>query len=172
MSNYRRIYQKSACYFFTVVTYKRQMILQNENAITRLRDAFHRVIQSHLFQIDAIVVLPDHVHSIWRLPTDDADYSTRWMLIKRYFSMGCNAHLNQRRERTVWQRRFWEHTIRDDRDWRRHMDYIHYNPVKHGYVFRPIDWRYGSFRQAVQKGYYANDWGAQEPETIRYMDYE
>ncbi len=173
MGNYRRVYKKGACYFFTVVTHKRRKIFQTEEAITRIRDAFNRVIQSRPFHIDAIVVLPDHIHSLWLLPENDADYSNRWMLIKRYFSIGCKAAANSRREKQIWQRRFWEHTVRDDNDWRRHMDYIHYNPVKHGYVVRPADWKYSSFCRAVHKGYYADNWGVHEPpETVRDMWYE
>ncbi len=117
------------------------------------------------FAIDAIVVLPDHLHTLWRLPDGEQDFSTRWMVIKRQFSAGLpagpvNASKRSKREKGVWQRRFWEHCIRDEEDWRRHLDYIHYNPVKHGYVATPREWPYSSFRQAVAKGWYAEHWAA------------
>ena len=116
-------------------------------------------------QIDAIVVLPDHLHTLWRLPEGDCDFSTRWMQIKRCFSTGLIAQKispskSRKREKGIWQRRFWEHLIRDDEDWRRHMDYIHYNPVKHGLVNAPIAWEYSSFRRYVEAGLYPADWGA------------
>jgi hypothetical protein len=91
------------------------------------------------------VILPDHLHSDWRLPDGDSDFSLRWRLIKHYVAAGMPAPTNRRGEKLVWQRRFWEHAIRDEDDWRRHVDYVHYNPVKHGYVSRPEDWPWSSF---------------------------
>jgi putative transposase len=99
--------------------------------------AFHRVMKRHPFIMEAFVILPDHVHCLWRMPAGDSNYSLRWRLIKSYFSAGFNYSVNERGKKEVWQRRFWEHLLRDDEDWRRHMDYIHYNPVKHGYVKSP-----------------------------------
>jgi len=154
---YRRFYQPGARYFFTVVTANRKPLLI-EN-IDRLRAAFKTCKERHPFEIEAMVVLPDHLHTIWRLPEDDADFSKRWMVIKRYFSSGLPrqaASLSKinKREKGVWQRRFWEHCIRNEDDWRRHMDYIHFNPVKHGYVESPADWQYSSFQKAVEQGWY------------------
>jgi len=122
--------------------------------------------------MDAIVILPDHIHCIWQLPSGDADFSTRWRLIKRYFSTGVDAALNSKGEKRIWQRRFWEHLIRDEDDWRKHMDYIHYNPVKHGYVSHPGLWPHGSFHRAVERGWYGSDWGKNEPEAIQNLDLE
>jgi putative transposase len=129
-------------------------------------------MKRYLFVMESFVILPDHIHCIWRLPAGDSNYSIRWRLIKSYFSSELNHPVNKRGEKEIWQRRFWEHLLRDDEDWRRHMDYIHYNPVKHGYVMSPGDWFYSSFRRAIQDGLYAPDWGAEEPGSISRMDLE
>ncbi|OQK17959.1 transposase [Methyloprofundus sedimenti] len=157
---YRRFYQSGARYFFTVVTAKREPLLI-EN-IDRLRSAFRLCLLRYPFEIEAIVVLPDHLHTIWRLPEGDADFSKRWMVIKRKFSSGLpSTAVSQskvkKREKGIWQRRFWEHCIRNEDDWRRHVDYIHFNPVKHGYVDKPGDWLYSSFQKAVDQGWYDPD---------------
>jgi putative transposase len=154
---YRRFYQPGARYFFTVVTANRKPLLIDN--IERLRAAFKICKQRHPFEIEAVVVLPDHLHTIWRLPEGDDDFSKRWMVIKRYFSIGlpqAETSLSKikKREKGIWQRRFWEHYIRNETDWRRHMDYIHFNPVKHGYVDKPSDWPYSSFVKAVEQGWY------------------
>ena len=163
MTNYRRIYQPGARYFFTVVTHLRQPLLIEH--IERLRAAFRLALTRYPYAIEGIVILPDHLHTLWRLPDGDSDFSTRWMVIKRKFSAGlpasaANPSMLARREKGVWQRRFWEHCIQDEEDWRRHLDYIHYNPVKHGYVGQPWDWPHGSFRRMVAKGWYERDWAA------------
>ncbi|MFA6162758.1 MAG: transposase [Methylobacter sp.] len=154
---YRRFYQSGARYFFTVVTENREPLLI-EN-IERLRAAFRLCLSRYPFEIEAIVVLPDHLHAVWRLPEGDANFSKRWMVIKRKFLAGLPSRVvsdskTNKREKGVWQRRFWEHCIRDENDWRQHVDYIHFNPVKHGYVSAPQDWLYSSFNQAVSKGWY------------------
>jgi putative transposase len=122
--------------------------------------------------MDAIVVLPNHLHCIWILPEGDNDFSVRWRLIKRYFSIGINVPLTKRGEKKVWQRRFWEHLIRDEKDWQRHMDYIHYNPVKHGFVESPIEWPHSSLETAVKQGLYERNWGGSEPVALKDMDFE
>ncbi|VFQ46729.1 REP-associated tyrosine transposase [Desulfoluna butyratoxydans] len=154
---YRRVYQPGARYFFTVVTENRCPLLIEH--IDRLRESFRLCVNRHPFEIEAIVVLPDHVHTLWRLPDGDINFSMRWMVIKRHFSTGLprgviGSSKAKKREKGIWQRRFWEHMIRDEEDWRRHVDYIHYNPVKHGYASKPEDWEYGSYQQAVRKGWY------------------
>ena len=189
---YRRAWREGGCYFFTVVTYKRQPILTVSENVSRLRMAFRHVKQKRPFEIDGIVVLPDHVHCIWRLPEEDDDFATRWRLIKHFFSRSCsvgrmgeaerthqsgtdkvaNPSRTRKREKPVWQRRYWEHLIRNEEDWRRHMDYIHYNPVKHGLVASPCDWPNSSFKKAVKRGLYERDWGSNEPDTIREMNLE
>lgn len=176
---YRRSRQAGGSYFFTLVTHQRQNLLSIPENIARLRTAFKREKEKRPFTIDAIVILPDHLHTLWTLPEGDSDYSLRWNQIKRYFSMGCvGAHAKQsisrrtKREKPVWQRRFWEHTIRDENDWRRHMDYVHYNPVKHGYARKPGEWPYSSFNRCVGKGWYSPEWGSVEPKSIKGVDYE
>lgn len=154
---YRRFYQPGARYFFTVVTENRvPLLIEN---IERLRAAFRLCLSRYPFEIEAMVVLPDHLHTLWRLPENDADFSKRWMVIKRKFSAGLPCRVvsdskTKKREKGIWQRRFWEHYIRDEDDWRRHVDYIHFNPVKHGYVSKPQDWPHSSFNQAIRKGWY------------------
>ena len=170
MSNYRRLLMKGGTYFFTVVTYNRRPLLCEEYALNRLKAAFGYVKKSHPYQMEALVVLPDHLHCIWRLPEDDADFATRWNRFKRYFSIGIQGSLNQRREKSIWQHRFWERLIRNDADLHRRLDYIHYNPVKHGYVKNPYDWPYSTFKHHVKQGHYDMNWGALgEPEDIKKM---
>jgi putative transposase len=140
-----------------VVTENREPLLIEH--IERLREAFRLCVKRHPFEIEAMVVLPDHLHTLWHMPENDADFSKRWMVIKRKFSAGLpsrvvNDSKTKKREKGIWQRRFWEHCIRDEDDWRRHIDYIHFNPVKHGYVAAPKDWLYSSFNLAVSKGWY------------------
>jgi len=169
MSNYQRVFQPGGCYFFTVVTHNRQPLLINPAVIGRLRLAFSHVAKTRPFTVAAAVVLPDHLHCLWQLPESDADFSTRWRLIKHFVAVGCNQASNTRREKPIWQRRFWEHLIRDEADWRRHVDYIHYNPVKHGLVKSPSEWSHGTFRRYLQDGWYPPDWGASEPEAVGAM---
>ncbi|MDP3331319.1 MAG: transposase [Methylococcaceae bacterium] len=172
MSNYHRAYTPGGSYFFTVVTLNRAPIFINEERVEILRQAFRKVMETLPFQIDAMVVLPEHLHCIWQMPDGDVDYSSRWREIKKAASRQISTATNKRNERMVWQRRFWEHAIRDEDDWRRHVDYIHYNPVKHGLVNQPSDWPWSSFRNAVNKGWYQASWGAEAPATITGMDYE
>lgn len=127
--------------------------------------AFRQVRARHPFTIDAAVVLPDHLHAIWTLPAGDADFATRWRLIKSAFSAAlprADKRLSESRaakgERGIWQRRYWEHTLRDEHDFARHLDYIHFNPVKHGYVACVRDWPYSSFHCWVRLRAYPLDW--------------
>ena len=168
MSRYRRAKTEGATYFFTVVTYRRQAILCDEIVRAALRDAILSVREKRPFEIDAWVLLPDHLHCIWTLPSGDADFSTRWGMIKRRVSLVCgddykrsewiNASKRTHRESTFWQRRFWEHQIRDEKDVARHVDYIHFNPVKHGLCKRVVDWPHSTFHRYVARGVYAMDW--------------
>jgi len=168
MSHYRRLVIPGASYFFTVVTYRRRPILCDTPVRSALRAAIETVRVQHPFVIDAWVLLPDHLHCIWTLPPDDADYSIRWNLIKRSVSLTCaeqyrrtdwmTVSKSKHRESTFWQRRFWEHGLRDDRDFFHHVDYIHFNPVKHGYVERVRDWPYSTFHRYVAHGVYPPDW--------------
>ncbi len=172
MSNYRRAKTPGATYFFTVVTQGRKPWFNNEASINILRKAFQVTMNEKPFTMEAAVILPDHLHCLWQLPEADHNYSGRWREIKKRVSRQLDASTNTRRERPVWQRRFWEHQIRDDQDWRNHMDYIHYNPVKHHLVERVGDWPWSSFHRAVTKGWYKSDWGSTIPANIAEMDHE
>lgn len=181
MPEYRRSRVDGGTYFFTVLTYKRLPILTTGAARSLLRQAWLDVRERFPFILDAICLLPDHLHCIWTLPEDDADYSIRWKEIKRLFTKG---YLNQvgpgeernpsrlsRGEAAIWQRRFWEHTIRDETDLNRHLDYIHYNPVKHGLVQSVSAWPWSSFHRYVRSGYYDNSWGAAVGEDVHGMKF-
>lgn len=154
--------------FFPVVTHERKKILCLGDNPHLLKHAFATVKARHPFTIDAIVLLPDHLHCIWTLPPEDKDFSKRWMLIKSNFTRTCYDPCKSgvgpsrilKREQNVWQRRFWEHQIRDERDFTRHVEYIHYNPVKHGLVQSPSAWKYSSFHRYVKNSVYPQDWGA------------
>ncbi|MGM0616263.1 MAG: REP-associated tyrosine transposase [Pseudomonadota bacterium] len=147
MSNYRRHYIAGGSYFFTVNLYNRKQTLLTDH-IDLLRDSVRKVKKKYPFEIVAWVVLPDHMHCIWTLPQGCSDFSIRWRLIKLQFSKGvamsASSTVNHRRERHIWQRRFWEHTLRDADDIQKHVEYIHYNPVKHGYVANVQEWPYSS----------------------------
>ncbi len=168
MTNYRRVRVPGATWFFTVALAQRQGNDLLIHKVDALRSAFRQVQQRHPFHLDAVVVLPEHLHCIWTLPDGDADISSRWGLIKAAFSRSLtraehrSTSRRKRGERGVWQRRFWEHLIRDDEDFRGHADYIHWNPVKHGYVSRPAEWPYSSFGRFVARGLYPVDWGVGE----------
>ena len=163
MSQYRRYYQSGGYYFFTLVTYQRCPIFSSPEKVEQLKIAISKVKKKYPFSLNAIVILPDHLHCLWKLPEKDNDFSMRWRLIKRYFSMEMDTSVNHRKEKEVWQRRFWEHAIRDVNDWQKHMDYIHYNPVKHGLVRMPSDWQHSSFNYWVGRGLYEKNWGSMEP---------
>jgi len=164
MTNYRRNFVPAGSYFFTVNLAERNSRLLTDN-IEELRAAFRYARARHSFTIDAIVVLPDHLHAIWTLPEGDADFAMRWRIIKAVFSRSLPAReqISQSRlrkgERGIWQRRYWEHTLRDERDVARHVDYIHFNPVKHNLVTKVKDWPHSSFHRMVRLGVYPEDWG-------------
>ncbi|QWF72118.1 transposase [Methylomonas paludis] len=171
MRNYIRSYSKGGSYFFTVNLAQRK---QNDlliRHIDELRNACRYIQQRHPLVIEAMVVLPEHLHCIWRLPEGDDAYSLRWRLLKAHFSRHIDrgetisASRLRKNERGLWQRRYWEHQIRDDTDFQRHLDYIHYNPVKHGYVKNAADWPYSSIHRWIKLGVYTKDWAAM-PATI------
>jgi putative transposase len=175
MPHYLRAHVPGGSYFFTVALLERRRRLLTAH-INALRAAFRSVHIQRPFHIDAIVILPDHLHCIWTLPPNDADSSTRWRLIKSSFARAIapGERLSSRRrtkhERGIWQRRFWEHVIRDQRDFDAHLDYIHFNPVKHGWVSRVADWPHSSFHRFVRSGWYPLEWAA--PADIREWDLE
>jgi len=164
---YRRANVKGATYFFTVNLAERNSTLLVDE-FDKLRTIINKVKNDHPFILDAFVVLPDHLHTIWTLPIGDNDLSKRWMLIKAGFSrqLPKNERINKSRikkgERGIWQRRYWEHVIRNDEDYENHVNYIHYNPVKHGYVKRAVDWPYSTIHDYVEKEIVAASWGCFE----------
>ena len=164
MPNYRRAAIAGGTFFFTLaLTDRSSDLLVRE--IDRLRRAYAHVAEQRPFETIAICVLPDHLHAIWQLPPDDPDFALRWNLIKAGFSRGLaaaaprSASKSAKREKGIWQRRYWEHAIRNDEDLARHIDYIHFNPVKHGLVSRVRDWPHSTFHRYVKRGDLPEDWG-------------
>ena len=166
MTEYRRFYQPNATWFFTVNLAERKNNRLLVDNIDLLRECFRYVKQRKPYHVDAIVILPDHLHCIWTLPPDDNNYSVRWNMLKGRFSRAIEkgerisvSRLN-RRERGIWQRRFWEHTLHDEQDYQNHFDYLHFNPVKHGLVDGVSKWPYSSFHYWVKQGVYTDLWGS------------
>jgi len=164
MSRYRRAHIAGGAFFFTVTLADRSSDALVGN-IDLLRRTYASVQKARPFETIAICILPDHLHAIWLLPAEDADFSTRWNVIKGAFSRGLPASASRsrskiaKREKGIWQRRYWEHVIRDDADLAGHIDYIHFNPVKHGLVSRVSDWPHSSFHRYVERGTLPIDWG-------------
>jgi putative transposase len=162
MVRYRRNFVPGGTYFFTVTLADRSSSCLVDY-VDALRAAFRVCRRERPFAIDAIVILPDHLHAIFTLPQGDADFSARWRRIKGRFSshmiaLGAFIKRRSNKDFALWQRRFWEHTIRNEDDFARHVDYIHFNPVKHGLVGRVRDWPYSSFHQYVRRGLLPDDW--------------
>ena len=176
MPNYRRLWNPGGTYFFTVNLLQRH----DNDLLTRhadlLRAVVFRVKKAHPFKIHGWVVLPEHLHCVIELPPGDADYATRWRLIKMNFSKALpptesrNASREQRGERGIWQRRYWEHAIRDEHDFNAHMDYVHINPVKHGLVKSVSDWPHSTFHKLVAAGVYPPDWAGGAEDQVDYQE--
>lgn len=170
MVRYRRNCVPGGTYFFTVTLADRTSSVLIDH-INVLRAAFRIARQERPFTIDAIVILPDHLHSIWTLPPDDADFSGRWRRIKASFThrlaaAGVPVERHRNGDYALWQRRFWEHTIRDEADFARHVDYVHFNPVKHVLVSRVRDWPHSSFHAYVRRGVLPADWAGDGGEPM------
>jgi putative transposase len=166
--NYRRAHVPGGTYFFTLVTYRRQPFLCDVDVRQALREGIRTVQTIEPFEIDAWVLLPDHLHCVWTLPAGDRDFPGRWAGIKRHVTRMCRRlhredwmtnSKRRRKESTVWQRRYWEHLMTDENDYRCHVDYIHFNPVKHGLVPSVVKWPYSTFHRFVRQGIYPADWG-------------
>ena len=171
MSRYRRSRARGSTFFFTIALADRSSSALADH-IGLLRIAYRRVLRARSFHTLAICVLPDHLHAIWRLPANDRDFSARWSWIKSGFSRELPApplrsrSKRSKRDKGIWQRRFWEHEIRDDVDLERHVEYTHYNPVKHGLVRCVSEWPYSSFHRYVRSGLVSADWdGCVESDT-------
>lgn len=169
MSNYRRYFVPGGTFFFTVKTERNAAIFAEEQNVRLLGDVFREMKRLWPVEIHALVLLPDHLHTIWSLPSGDEEYPTRWGWLKKEFTKCYLGHGGQEqirsesrfrnRRRGVWQRRYWEHLIEDEDDFESHFDYIHWNPVKHEYVQCPRDWPWSSFYRWVEKGVYPQNWG-------------
>ncbi|MEL6581019.1 MAG: transposase [Cyanobacteria bacterium J06621_12] len=168
MSDYRRMYIPGGIYFLTLVTYLRRPLFEKPGSINLLRAATAKIKAEKPFEIVAAAILPDHIHFLWQLPFNDSNYSQRISRLKVIFTRAyqkqndsydhISASRLKHRESNVWQRRFWEHVIRDEADFQQHLDYIHYNPVKHGLVSCPHLWSYSSFYKWVRRDQYTQDW--------------
>lgn len=167
---YRRTAAAGATYFFTLVTHERQRLFDDATNIDKWRRAVTKVQRTRPFSVDAEVILPDHLHVLWSLPDHDSEYATRIRLVKTAFTKSLDlSHRGSRSvsrkakgEREVWQRRYREHLIRNDRDYLAHLDYIHYNPVKHGYVRRAFDWPHSTLGAWMERGVYEPAWGSND----------
>ena len=168
---YRRANVPGASYFFTVVIHERRPIFNDPGTISLFEAGLDRIKARHPFHVDALVILPDHIHTIWTLPEGDSDFSTRWRLVKEAFTkpfvraigpLPRNASRCSKCEQSIWQSRFWEHVIRDEADFAAHVDYIHFNPVRHGLAKAARDWPYSSFSAWVERGVYEPHWGSDE----------
>ena len=181
MPNYRRAIVPGGTFFFTVVSWQRRPVLCHPDIRATLRAAITTVREAYPFTINAWVLLPDHLHCVWTLPDGDADFAVRWAMIKRFVtrraggsgdgarsapyggSAPCGGASRLRRhEGGLWQRRFWEHQVRDQSDLNRCLNYLHWNPVKHGHVDRVADWPYSTFHRFVRVGMYPKDWSVQD----------
>jgi putative transposase len=166
MPDYRRAWCPGGTWFFTVTLLERGDNDLLTRHIDTLRHVVRRVRHKHPFTIHGWVVLPDHLHCVLELPPADTDFALRWRLIKTGFSLSLpkterRSGTRQRRgERGIWQRRYWEHLIRDEQDYRAHMDYVHFNPVRHGLVERVSDWPFSTYHRLVEEGVYPRDWGS------------
>ena len=163
MPNYRRAFVPGGCWFFTVNLLERRSALLVDH-VDALRAAVEKTRERYPFVIHAVVVLPDHIHAVWTLPPGDSDFSLRWRLIKSRFARALPQRerisdvRRTRNERGIWQRRFWEHLIRDESDYARHIEYCYINPVKHALVPWVRDWPYSSFHRDMRAGIFPEDW--------------
>jgi putative transposase len=182
MPEYVRLRAEGATYFFTAVTHERRPFLAEPLARQCLRAAWREMRARYPFELVALCLIPDHLHTIWTLPEGDTDYTSRWRFLKTRFSRlyrlegGAegprSASRSTRHERGFWQRRYWEHKIRDDEDLRRHFNYIHYNPVKHTLVEWPEEWPWSTYHRYARMGWYDTGWGGLPVEDIKGMECE
>ncbi len=180
MSDWRRVFEPGGTYAFTLVAEGRAPIFSDPRGRAILRGVLRDCRRQWPFEVVALVLLPDHLHALWRLPDGDAAYPRRLGWAKKEFTKAwlagggaeqpVSASRQRHRRRGVWQRKFWEHALRDDDDLREHLDYIHYNPVKHGYVRCARDWPWSSFHRYVRAGAYTEDWGCAQMGALGILD--
>jgi putative transposase len=181
MPSYRRRHIPGAYVFITMVTHERRRVFASARWRDLLRECIEFVRKDHPFEMTAMALMPDHLHMLWKLPESDTDYSQRISLIKRRFTYTylrnggeestSTTSRQRQRVRGVWEKRFWEHTIRDARDFHLHLDYIHMNPVKHGLASSPSDWKWSSFHRFVERDWYEPDWSGRTdlPSNVQYL---
>jgi len=179
MPSYIRWYSPGGTYFFTLVTENRAPLFAAEATHPVLRSAIDRCRSRYPFEVIAMALLPDHLHLLMKLPDDDHDFSVRLRWIKSNFTSSYLAAGGSEQPRSdsrvdhgnrgVWQRRFYEHLCRDEFDVGRHVEYVHFNPVKHGLASCPHGWRASSFHRWVAMSDYPRDWccGCDEPNHAR-----
>lgn len=173
MPNYRRYYLPNAVIFITCVTKDRRPYLKTREHVDLFLETISRVKEINPFEILAYVVLPDHFHWLMRTEDDSGDFSKIMHSLKRNFTWNYRKLHNVKEPMQIWQRGFWDHLIRDDQDLEKHFEYIHWNPIKHGYVNKPEDWPYSTYKDCVGEGFYDLGWGwKEEPENIRGLDFE
>jgi putative transposase len=180
MPNFRRAWVPGGSFFFTVVTDRRRRLFSSERARCLLGEKLRACQAAWPFTINAIVLLPDHLHAIWSLPSGDAAYPARWAWVKKEFTkawlagggseLSISSARSKEERRGVWQPRFWEHTLESDHDFDRHFDYVHYNAVKHGYVACPSAWPHSSFHRWVREGVYPADWACTDGGPLNFDD--
>jgi len=173
MPNYRRLFVPGGCYFFTLVVHRRRDLFSSDTAVKILGSVFRRCVIQWPMVVNAIVLLPNHLHTIWTLPPGDDKYPKRWGWVKMEFTKqwlriggrdyAVSSGRKLKRQRGLWQPRYWEHAIEDEIDFERHFDYVHFNPVKYGYVLRPEDWPFSSFHRYLRQGVYEPGWGSTTP---------
>lgn len=180
MRTYIRDKTKGGCYFLTLCLENRPSSLLTDN-VELFRNAYKVTKQNHSFTLDAMVLMPDHIHLMITLPKDSDNFSVIIASLKSHFSrqinllnpdLGISSSRQKKRESGIWQRRFWEHKIRDEIDFLHHVEYIHYNPVKHGYTGSPKDWQFSTFHRFVEQGIYDKDWGSETLPVLINIAYD
>jgi putative transposase len=173
MPNYRRLYLPGQPVFITAVTYKRRRIFNNPQTILVLLETMDAVKLLRPYEMLAYVIIPDHIHLLIKTPEESPNFSPIISSIKRNFIRNYRRSIDGIDQSPIWQARFWDHVIKDDNDFEKHLDYIHWNPVKHGYVNDPVQWKWSTFSNWFEDGFYDEAWGTDEmPKNIQKMDYE
>jgi len=173
MPDYRRFYIPNSITFITCVTRDRYPYLKSKSDIDLFFSTLARVKEIKPFELMAYVVLPDHFHWLMKVDQSSGNFSKVMHSIKRNFTQNYKQAHNVQKSISIWQRGFWDHVIRDERDLEIHLDYIHWNPIKHGCVNKPSNWPYSTYRDWEGMGIYDLGWGCVEiPENISGLNFE